>query len=128
MAAYTTSETPAGKRRWSGHDLRESLKGAVRIRQSHRCAYCWKLTQRGHIDHVIPRAAGGSNRADNLVYACRECNLNKADQDLAAFLARRPKVLARVQSILAVPVDRVAGREWAARRAEIKQALQGWVS
>lgn len=47
------------------------------------CVYCERLTAAGggtHIDHVIPRARGGSNRLDNLVVSCRECNTRKGDR------------------------------------------------
>jgi len=30
-----------------------------------------------HIDHVIPRCKGGTDEMDNLVTACRKCNLTK---------------------------------------------------
>jgi hypothetical protein len=33
------------------------------------------------IDHFTPLAKGGSNDADNLVVACRECNAKKSDRD-----------------------------------------------
>jgi 5-methylcytosine-specific restriction endonuclease McrA len=38
----------------------------------HPNGHCWP-----HKDHVIPRAAGGSNRLDNLVLACGPCNQAK---------------------------------------------------
>lgn len=31
-------------------------------------------------DHYIPRSKGGTNRADNMVLACKRCNTNKADK------------------------------------------------
>lgn len=123
MAPYTTSENATGKRRWSGHDLRDSLKGAIRLRQSHRCAYCGKVAQNGHIDHVQPRILGGANTADNLVWSCRPCNLAKSDTPVETWLARRPKTLMRVRAILAEPVDRVAGRVYIERRKQVVKAL-----
>jgi hypothetical protein len=131
---YTTSETPAGKRRWSKHDLRDSLREAVAIRQRHRCAYCNQLKQSGQIDHVVARVHGGSNKADNLVWACRSCNLSKSDKRLEDWLAKRPRALARVLAIIAEPVDRKAGLAAAKAKAltprsrsETKQALKGWL-
>ncbi len=49
-------------------------------RDNHVCRYCGAkapdvtLT----IDHIIPVALGGSDKPDNLVAACRDCNYGKA--------------------------------------------------
>lgn len=36
-----------------------------------------------HIEHVRPRAAGGSDDPDNLALACPGCNLKKGDRSTA---------------------------------------------
>ena len=46
---------------------------AVFARDNHRCGYCG-----GHadsIDHVVPRSRGGKNVWENVIAACRPCNL-----------------------------------------------------
>jgi 5-methylcytosine-specific restriction endonuclease McrA len=51
---------------------------AVFVRDDHRCQYCG-----GHadsIDHVVPRSRGGPNTWENVVGACRPCNLSKRDR------------------------------------------------
>jgi hypothetical protein len=56
---------------------------AVRQRYRRPCGYCGvteiavgsELT----LDHYRPRAAGGSDELDNLVYACIKCNQYKSD-------------------------------------------------
>jgi 5-methylcytosine-specific restriction endonuclease McrA len=42
------------------------------------CFYCLAPLE-GHweIDHVVPRSRGGSNRFENLVPACADCNHDK---------------------------------------------------
>lgn len=48
----------------------------VRLRDRNRCRYCGR--QGSNIDHVNPKANGGSNDAMyNLVVACGECNQTK---------------------------------------------------
>jgi len=48
-------------------------------RQKGRCFYCGqRLTEKYHVDHVVPLAKGGGNGPENLVIACPTCNLNKA--------------------------------------------------
>jgi 5-methylcytosine-specific restriction endonuclease McrA len=50
-------------------------------RDGHVCTYCGA---RGatHIDHVVPVSTGGSYEDDNLVVACRACNLSKGTKSL----------------------------------------------
>jgi hypothetical protein len=62
-------------------DITSSLREEVTLRAGNRCEYC-RLSQLGqeatfHIDHVIPRAAGGPTTADNLALACVSCSLRK---------------------------------------------------
>jgi hypothetical protein len=62
-------------------DISKSLREEVALRAGQRCEYC-QLSQLGqeavfHIDHVIPRAAGGPTQSDNLALACVSCSLRK---------------------------------------------------
>ena len=62
-----------------GHPLSE----AVRERFQRACGYCGvtEITVGGELtlDHYRPRAAGGSDDQDNLVYACVRCNQYKGN-------------------------------------------------
>lgn len=51
----------------------------VMLRDGHLCQYCAaRLPTRDlNIDHVMPRSRGGPDSWENLVTACRECNLRK---------------------------------------------------
>jgi hypothetical protein len=62
-------------------DIPSDLYDEVVLRARNRCEYC-QLSQLGqeaafHIDHVIPRAAGGPTTSDNLALACVSCSLRK---------------------------------------------------
>ena len=61
--------------------MRHSLFDAVSNRFQRSCGYCGvtEITVGGEltIDHYRPRAAGGSDDQDNLVYACVRCNQYK---------------------------------------------------
>ncbi|MCP9492899.1 MAG: HNH endonuclease [Pyrinomonadaceae bacterium MAG19_C2-C3] len=55
----------------------------VRVRANFACEYCG-VSERDTggdltVDHYQPRTAGGSDDAENLVYACHRCNLYKSD-------------------------------------------------
>ena len=60
-----------------------------------RCAYCRHTRVRLELDHVRPRDAG-SNRVDNLVACCRECNLKKSNRPIEEFLANQPALLQQI--------------------------------
>lgn len=51
----------------------------VMLRDGYLCQYCAaRLPTRDlNIDHVMPRSRGGPDSWENLVTACRECNLRK---------------------------------------------------
>jgi 5-methylcytosine-specific restriction endonuclease McrA len=51
---------------------------AVMARDSHRCQYCGAHAD--SIDHVLPRSRGGLHTWDNVVAACRPCNVRKRDR------------------------------------------------
>jgi 5-methylcytosine-specific restriction endonuclease McrA len=62
-------------------DVPTGLRRLVAARANGRCEYC-RLAQAGqeatfHIDHIVPRAAGGTTRPDNLALACVSCSLRK---------------------------------------------------
>ena len=50
-----------------------------------RCAYCGKHLETWHVEHMIPRHAGGTNRTENLVASCITCNRKKARRDIDSF-------------------------------------------
>jgi hypothetical protein len=62
----------------------EALRAQVRAAAANRCGYC--LTHQAYvpwtleIEHIVPRAKGGSDAEDNLWLACRSCNLFKSHQ------------------------------------------------
>lgn len=46
-------------------------------RDGYTCQYCGKKTDSPQCDHVVPLSSGGKSTMENLVTACRECNLSK---------------------------------------------------
>lgn len=78
-----------------GYEMREYLLE----KWSRQCAYCDVKDIPLQIDHIEPRAKGGSDRISNLTLACAKCNgtLKKA-QSVQVFLAKQPE---RLKCILA---------------------------
>jgi hypothetical protein len=64
-----------------------SLHAEVVIRAGNRCEYC-RLSQLGqeaafHLDHVVPRAAGGPTVLENLALAYVSCSLRERAKQTA---------------------------------------------
>lgn len=62
---------------------------AIFDRCAGRCHYCAADLQHDgawHVEHMLPRALGGSDDAMNLVAACVNCNLQKGDRTAVEFL------------------------------------------
>lgn len=51
---------------------------AIFSRDGGRCQYCGDTAE--SIDHVVPRAKGGEHTWENVVAACRPCNVHKRDR------------------------------------------------
>jgi len=65
------------------------------FRDTHQCQYCGKQPPLRdlNIDHVMPRSRGGGDTWENLVTACRVCNLRKGwktPEEANMALRRRP--------------------------------------
>ncbi|MGH7817743.1 MAG: HNH endonuclease [Candidatus Binatia bacterium] len=62
-------------------DIPARLRRLVGLRAGNQCEYC-RLSQEGqeatfHIDHILPKSAGGRMQATNLALACVSCSLRK---------------------------------------------------
>lgn len=60
------------------------LRDRIRQQSNDRCGYCLSLQQYVwgalEIEHIVPKAAGGSSDEENLWMACRPCNSYKGDR------------------------------------------------
>ena len=76
----------------AGYEVREYLLE----KWGRKCAYCGAEHVPLNLDHIHPKARGGSNRVSNLALACVPCNTKKGARPLEEFLANDPKRLAAV--------------------------------
>jgi len=74
----------------------------------YQCAYCHAKGVPLQVEHVVPKAKGGSDRISNLVIACQKCNQNKGVQSIEEFLAQKPDRLAAIKSQLKKPLKDAA--------------------
>src|SRR5262249_24518284 len=75
----------------SGVEYRQGELAGYAVREylleqwGRRCAYCGASTSPLHVEHIIPKARGGSNRVSNLTIACAPCNTAKGTRTAEVF-------------------------------------------
>ena len=89
-----------------------------------KCVYCGAENVPLNIEHVVPKARGGSNRISNLVLSCENCNKKKDAQPVEVFLKNRPEVLDRIKRGLKTPLRDAAAVN--ATRWSLFNALQAF--
>jgi 5-methylcytosine-specific restriction endonuclease McrA len=76
----------------AGYEVREYLLE----KWGRKCTYCGKENIQLQIEHMLPRAKGGSNRVSNLCLACEKCNIAKGTKDIRDFLKKKPELLKKI--------------------------------
>ncbi|MGL5065864.1 MAG: RNA-guided endonuclease IscB, partial [Microcoleus sp.] len=76
----------------AGYETREYLLE----KWGRQCAYCGAKDLPFQIEHIHPRAKGGSNSITNLTLSCEKCNIQKGTKDLKEFLKKDPAKLAKI--------------------------------
>lgn len=71
----------ARRKRWIPKDRPMRTRFYLLKKFRFTCFYCGRKSPEAElqIDHIIPRARGGTDAEENLVVACRECNIGKSD-------------------------------------------------
>jgi hypothetical protein len=71
---------------------------SIFLRDGFRCHYCGASPHKSPdvklvIDHITPKASGGTDTLDNLITSCQHCNSQKADhllpEDVVTFLKEK---------------------------------------
>jgi hypothetical protein len=68
-----------------GYEVREYLLEKF----NRTCAYCGAKNVPLQVEHIVPRAKGGTDRVSNLVIACVDCNQSKGSQLLDTWLSSK---------------------------------------
>lgn len=82
-----------------GYEIREFLLEKF----SRTCSYCDAKDVPLQVEHITPKAKGGSNRVSNLTLACHCCNQKKGALDVQDFVkdkTRLAKILAKAKAPL----------------------------
>jgi len=87
-----------------GYEVREYLLEKF----NRTCVYCDAKDTPLQIEHIHPKANGGTNRISNLALSCGPCNQRKAAEDINHFLAKDPVRLNRILAQVKKPLKDAA--------------------
>ena len=73
-----------------------------------KCSYCDEENTPLQIEHIHPKAKGGTNRISNLCLSCEPCNTRKGIQDVSEFLKKKPEVLKNILAQAKLPLKDAA--------------------
>ncbi|WP_375494531.1 RNA-guided endonuclease IscB, partial [uncultured Nostoc sp.] len=76
----------------AGYETREFLLE----KWGRQCAYCGIKDVPLQVEHIHPRAKGGSNSITNLTLSCEKCNTKKGTKDIKDFLKLDPSKLTKI--------------------------------
>jgi len=76
----------------AGYEAREYLLE----KWDRQCAYCGTKNVSLQVEHIHPKAKGGSNSIANLTLSCEKCNLKKGTRDIKDFLKKDPSRLEKI--------------------------------
>ncbi|HAG80973.1 MAG TPA: HNH endonuclease, partial [Cyanobacteria bacterium UBA12227] len=105
----------------AGYEVREYLLE----KWGRKCAYCDKEGVSLQIEHIHPRAKGGSNRVSNLALSCERCNIKKGTKFIDEFLKKDSSRLEKIKLQAKQPLKDAAAvntTRWALFRA-LKEIL-----
>jgi 5-methylcytosine-specific restriction endonuclease McrA len=126
--SFDTHAMSAG-RSLEGAEYQQGTLAGYEVRQyllekwGRACVYCGREGLPLQVEHIHPRARGGSDRISNLTLACERCNLAKNAMPITEFLAGKPALLARILKTAKVPLGAAAAMN--ATRSAVWRTLVG---
>ncbi len=105
----------------AGYEVREYLLE----KWQRTCAYCGAQNVPLQVEHIIPKAQGGSDRVSNLTLACQPCNQKKGNRALEDFLKAKPDLIKRIKAQAKAPLKDAAAVN-ASRWALANRLQQRW--
>jgi 5-methylcytosine-specific restriction endonuclease McrA len=88
----------------AGYEVREYLLE----KWGRECAYCGIKDVPFQVEHIHPRAKGGSNSISNLTLSCEKCNTKKGTKDIKDFLKLDPSKLTKILAQAKRPLESAA--------------------
>lgn len=88
----------------AGYEVRQYLLEKFK----RKCVYCGIHSVPLQIEHIVPKAKGGTNRVSNLTIACEKCNRKKGSMSIEKFLAKDRKKLDKIKENVRTPLKDAA--------------------
>ena len=88
----------------AGYEMREYLLEKF----NRTCVYCGAKNVPLQVEHIVPKALGGSNRISNLTLACDACNKAKGALPIEEYLKSKPALLKKIKAQLRTPLKDAA--------------------
>lgn len=122
--SFSTAGKPQGSRHERGYGTAwEKLRAVIMLRDMYLCKPCGdsgRLTPAHAVDHIVPKAALGTDESDNLQAICKECHKRKTAVEAAMQggpAASEPKWLKPAR----IPVTVVVGPPGSGKSTYIKK-------
>lgn len=77
---HKVSQRVATNARLRAFRISKARRQQIRARDCDSCRYCGQPQTEIVLDHVIPKAQGGTNQPNNLVVSCSACNTRKGNR------------------------------------------------
>jgi 5-methylcytosine-specific restriction endonuclease McrA len=87
-----------------GYEVREYILE----KWERKCTYCSQENVPLQIEHIVPKAKGGTNRISNLCLACEKCNQKKGTRDLKDFLNHNSELSSKILKQAKAPLKDAA--------------------
>jgi len=104
-----------------GYEVREYLLE----KWKRACTYCGKENIPLQVEHMVPRAKGGSSRISNLCLACEKCNRRKGTKDIKDFLKKKPELLKKIEALAKAPLKDAAAVNSTRKQLHLKLEALG---
>ncbi|MER5222402.1 RNA-guided endonuclease IscB [Streptomyces flaveus] len=126
--SFDTHAMSLGRDRLDGPEYQQGALAGYEVRQyllekwGRACAYCGAIGVPLQVEHIRPKARGGSDRVSNLTLACEPCNQAKSAKPVEEFLAGKPVLLTRILAQAKAPLRDAAAMN--STRWKLWNALQ----
>lgn len=65
-----------------------NIRNYLLEKHGRKCFYCGKAVTKFEVEHMLPKARGGSNSIDNLTLSCHDCNQKKGTLTAEEFIKK----------------------------------------
>ena len=83
-----------------------NIRNYLLEKHGRRCFYCNKEVSTFEVEHMIPKAKGGSNRIDNLTLSCHNCNQKKGTLTAEEFIRQTLPVEKAAKKLKQLPKEK----------------------